>query len=377
MRREIGVPELTSSGDRWACQWWGTDGKRHKRLLGRKDEMGVQAARRAVRELQAEAAGRPELLAAKGQITVSQWAERFLVHRRDIAPRTRKQYVRVGKLLADAWGADLPLTNVTRLHAAEWAAGLEGVDYTRRGLVSRASTMMGAAVELDLISSNPFRGVRVAVMPKEEREWGGIELESIVALIAACPSSDHACLIGLTAFAGLRAGEALELTWDRVKKDRLIVQNRKTARTSGRAVREVRLEPELRAMLNAHAKASGREGLVVKLAPHNLRRWMVGYTDKRQKRRYQGLFEKAGVKPWPGPFQSLRKWRSSTWKNLFPAAVVDAWLGHSRVVADAHYYAVPEAFYEAGGAFRESAPDLRQTGQKRQAAVGSQLRLVQ
>jgi hypothetical protein len=54
------------------------------------------------------------------------------------------------------------------------------------------------------------------------------------------------------------------------------------------------------------------------------------------------ILESAGVLPWPKLFQNLRVSRRTELQEQYPSHAIDAWLGHSTKVAEAHYLIVTD-----------------------------------
>ena len=57
------------------------------------------------------------------------------------------------------------------------------------------------------------------------------------------------------------------------------------------------------------------------------------------------MITRAGVTAWPKLFQNLRASRATELLATFPAHVVNAWLGHTEEVAEAHYRLVTNQHY--------------------------------
>ena len=52
---------------------------------------------------------------------------------------------------------------------------------------------------------------------------------------------------------------------------------------------------------------------------------------------FKRILLRAGIKPWPRPFQNLRASRASELAEEYPSHVAAEWLGHSEEIADAQY----------------------------------------
>lgn len=58
------------------------------------------------------------------------------------------------------------------------------------------------------------------------------------------------------------------------------------------------------------------------------------------------IIHRAGLSPWPKLFQNLRASRATQLASEHPAHVAAAWLGHSTIVANKHYWQVTDADYD-------------------------------
>lgn len=77
--------------------------------------------------------------------------------------------------------------------------------------------------------------------------------------------------------------------------------------------------------------------------------WIITrYRDGNQNLRTQlhRIIERAGLEPWPKPFQNLRSTRETELCNEFPSHVVCKWIGNSEAVAAKHYLQVTDEHFE-------------------------------
>jgi hypothetical protein len=58
------------------------------------------------------------------------------------------------------------------------------------------------------------------------------------------------------------------------------------------------------------------------------------------------IIKRAGMKPWPKPFQNLRSTRETELMEKFPAHVVCGWIGNSEAIALKHYLQVTDDHFE-------------------------------
>ena len=67
-----------------------------------------------------------------------------------------------------------------------------------------------------------------------------------------------------------------------------------------------------------------------------------GYRNCNLRQRFIRLIKRAGVKPWPKPFNNLRASRETDLAREYPAHVLESWLGHSTKIASKHYLMVTD-----------------------------------
>lgn len=77
------------------------------------------------------------------------------------------------------------------------------------------------------------------------------------------------------------------------------------------------------------------------------------------------ILQKAGVSPWPTLFQNLRASRATELAAEHPAHVAAAWLGHSTLVAQKHYWQVTDSdFDRAANAAQNPAHSIAASDEK-------------
>lgn len=139
-------------------------------------------------------------------------------------------------------------------------------------------------------------------------------------------------LIALCRLAGLRRGEALELTWSNInwEKHRLTIIAEKTGRR-----RVAPIEPKLYQMLlDAFDQTEEGEKRVCPVSKHCL--W----------RNFQTIRRRAGLLRWKDAFKVMRRNCETDWAQVYPQYVVSAWIGHGIEVSAKHYLQVPEELYD-------------------------------
>jgi integrase len=147
-------------------------------------------------------------------------------------------------------------------------------------------------------------------------------------------------IFALARFGGLRIpSEALALRWDDIDwaQGRMTVTVPKLEHVEGKETRLVPLFPELLPYLEEGFEAAD-DGAEFVIARHrdknsNLRTHMFR------------IIKKAGLTPWPKPFQNCRSTRETELAETIPAHVVCAWIGNSEAVAKKHYLQVTDSHF--------------------------------
>lgn len=147
-----------------------------------------------------------------GLTTVEVWAARWLAA---ISPqlksKTRASYRSLINSRINPALGDRELSSLRPIVVVEWIAAMrtEGLSASRIRQAYRVlSQVLASAVENELISSTPCRGIRLPRMPQTEPHiLTPVEASRLVRATAA----PHDLLVGLLAFAGLRIGEAFAL----------------------------------------------------------------------------------------------------------------------------------------------------------------------
>ena len=142
-------------------------------------------------------------------------------------------------------------------------------------------------------------------------------------------------------YGGLRCpSEHFAIRWCDVDwaRSRIRVASPKTEHHPGGEFRVIPLFPELLPMLReAFEEAEpGTEYVITR------------YRDAAQNLRtqFERIVRRAGIDPWPKPFQNLRSTRESELAKTWPLHVVTKWIGNSQPVAMKHYLQVTDDDYD-------------------------------
>ena len=77
--------------------------------------------------------------------------------------------------------------------------------------------------------------------------------------------------------------------------------------------------------------------------------WVIpmlgGNADKNLGTMMRKIIRRAGVEPWPKPFQNCRASRQTDLEQQYPTYVVCAWLGNTPAIARKHYLTVTDEHF--------------------------------
>ncbi len=258
---------------------------------------------------------------------------------------TRYKYRQVADGLRAFLGAATPLASITPAHADNWRKSIAEPKANPDDKTAPAKTLARAtvakrvviakgvfrkAVRWGLIASNPFADLRAGSQSNPDRAFY-ITVETIRAILAACPDDQWRAIVALSRFAGLRCpSEIVALRWGDVnwERGRLMVRSVKTEGHEGHAVRVVPIAPELRPILQ---DLFDRAEVGVEAGVPRLRDPAMNLRTQ-----FERIIAKASVKPWPRLFHNMRASCATDWVERFPAHVVAGWLGHSPMIAAQH-----------------------------------------
>lgn len=194
--------------------------------------------------------------------------------RRELKPRTRTEYGRLLTVLQDRFGRS-QMPTITSEAVRKWYAGLDQAHPTRRAhLYALLRTILGAAVDEDMIPANPAR-MRGAGRSKRVRKIRPANLSELEAITDAMPERWR-LLVLLAAWCALRFGELTELRRKDVDLARGILHVRRGVTwvngdpviglpKSDAGVRDVSIPPHLLPAVERHLAEHaqpGREGLL-------------------------------------------------------------------------------------------------------------------
>jgi len=227
----------------------------------------------------------------------------------------------------------------------------------RRATVAKwvrlAKQYFNVAVRNGAIAKNPFGHLSCPTHGEPHRRVF-IPAADVLRVLDAIPSTTWKLLLAMARFQGIRVpSEAVGMTWADVdfERRRLVIRAPKTAHHDGRGIRVAPIFPEVEPLLR-RAFDEAPEGATHVFAPiltdsaANLRTQLCRYITR------------AGLRPWPKPWQNLRVSRATELADHFPSHVCAAWLGHSEQIADAFYRQVTDDHFTRATTTRTADPRM-------------------
>ena len=281
------------------------------------------------------------LVPARNTKTLAAFLAAYKAERIDAKPNTIKSWNTSINLMVSFFG-DVPLRTITHEQTALYRAYLVKKHYSTAyvsKLIKTARMFLNTAKKRKLVDDNPFQDVETGSQVNKEREYY-VTQEDTDHLINACSNAKDRLKIAIGRYAGLRIpSELVGLRWSEVnwENGRFTVHSPKTER-KGQAKRIVPIFTKLYPYLT-DAWAAATEG-EDRIFPEIHDKKSMGSWIKK-------LAARACVVLWEKPFQNMR---SSCATDLLdeghPDHVCNAWMGHTKKVADGHYRQVTEAHFE-------------------------------
>jgi integrase len=282
--------------------------------------------------------------------TVRMLVDEYKAARTDIKPATLIHLTQASRALIEIFGADHPVAAITEADAENFYRKLLDKKLafnTARRRTGRAKQYFAYAVRKRIIPSNPFNGVKTSTYGNPKRQVY-VSVETIQAVLDACPTAEWRLIVALARFGGLRTpSEHLRLTlgdihWDR---DRFTVHSEKTEHIEGKDVRHVPIFPELKPYLE-DAFAMAQPGQVHLITRNRCDDGAKDGKKANWRTTFLKIIARAGVKPWVKLFQNLRSSCQTDLANRFPGHVVCEWMGNSEAVAQEHYLQVTDEHFK-------------------------------
>ena len=198
--------------------------------------------------------------------TLDEWAREWFESyaQPNLAGHTLAYYARAWDLHVLPRLGELELRRLTPAVVAGFADELrrDGAgDPTIRKVLSLLQSVLSRAVILGKLPANPVAAIRKPAQ-RRERAVKPLAPAMVERLRRADPDERDATLVSVLAYAGLRPGEALALTWEHVGERTILVERSlalgELKETKTRSTRSVRLLAPLRSDLNTLRMRLGR-----------------------------------------------------------------------------------------------------------------------
>jgi integrase len=279
----------------------------------------------------------------QGQIILEPFLDDYINRRTDVKKSTRTVLSHTRRNLVEYFGPDKAIRDITPGDADEWANYLREsglAENTVRRRCGIAKQYFRAAIRKKYIQENPFLDLRSTVKGKRDRDFF-ITREMAEKILDACPDAEWRLIFALSRFGGLRCpSEHLALRWTDIdwENERITLRSPKTEHHEGCESRQIPIFPELLPYLR-EVFENAEPGSEFVIGPR-----YQGAENLRTQ--FNRIIRRAGLDPWPKPFQNLRATRETELAETYPIHVVCAWIGNSQQVAAKHYLQVTDEHYK-------------------------------
>ena len=265
------------------------------------------------------------------RLTIGEFGRPWVESRKDISVKRKQDYLKTIGMLEDYFGTDKVLNDITVGEAKSYRSALaqEVAEATVAFRIKMIKCLFNNAVDFGHITSNPFEKVKSG--SQDNDRFVHVSMKTIDAVIDNTPCIQWKAIFTLWYYGGLRAQEALHLTWDCVdwENRRLTVIEPKNKRT-----RQIPLWKEVEKILSDLFEVA-EEG-----QPRIITRYKVGQSLTTQATRF---IKQAVGSAWVKPAQNLR---ANHQNNLEAAGyrmtAICYWMGNSKPVAAKHYLKVTD-----------------------------------
>jgi integrase len=202
------VAKREGRAEPYQVRWRDPEGRQRARQFRRK----VDAERFLVEQEHLKHTG-GYIDASAGKTTFKTYAEAWRASQPHHRPQTASLYERLLRLHAYPTLGDRPMAGVRRSEVQGWVAGLGLAPATVRQVYAVTRTIFRAAVEDKMIAESPCRKIGLPELP--DSTLVPLTVQQVRAVADAAPA-DLRALVILAAATGLRSGELLGLTVDKV-----------------------------------------------------------------------------------------------------------------------------------------------------------------
>jgi len=267
-----------------------------------------------------------DLLRQRQRRTLGTFIADYVMERTDWKKGSAAVFRASQKQMLGFFGEDTPLEKVSAENAVAFRLYLQKrySEATISKIIKHSRQIFTIAWQRKLITDNPFETVKAGSQRNPERLYF-VSAEESQALIDACNSPKQRLIIALARWGGLRCpSELAGLKWSEVnwERNRFIVHSPKTE-GHGKAQRTVPIFEELYPFFR-EAWESAPEGVDRVFSEITAKKSLGSFIDKTATR--------AGLVLWEKPFQNMRSTRATELIEIYPAHVVNAWMGHTEAV---------------------------------------------
>ncbi|MEM1213387.1 MAG: tyrosine-type recombinase/integrase [Planctomycetota bacterium] len=267
-----------------------------------------------------------------------------------IVEATRKKHRSASKHLVEFFGPDRDLRSITAGDAERWFTWMRGerglAEDTARKSVGIARQIFKSAEKDGLIDrdAKPLADLPGTTRGNRDR-MAFITKDQTAAVLEACSDGDWRLLVCLARYGGLRVcSETDVLRWSDIDWEAgyFTVHASKTRKSTGGGVRKVPIFEELyHELLAGWERAEPGTEYVIEDRHRG---------NKNLGTHFKRIIERAGMTPWPKPWQNLRASRATEVEARWGGFKESQWIGHSPLVARRHYLQITEEDYRQAAA---------------------------
>lgn len=320
------------------------------------------------------------------KVRLGPWLDHYIESRNDLKPATKTIMGHTVRNLKKHFGKNCDVTTIDHADADNFRQWLIGHKFgkSKRKLapatihkrVQTARSFFKVLKRHKIIDENPFEGVK-ATASGTRKKLRFITQDQIADVLDACPDYHWRSIVALARYGGLRCpSEVLSLTWNDIdwEKGRIIVHSPKTEHHPDGATRTIPLFPELREILSeADQLADPGTVYVVDERYRKAAQGPNGWMNANLRTTFIKIIKRAGLTPWPRPFQNLRASRETELMDEHKIHVVCKWIGNTPAVAMKHYLQIRESDFEkATNATQNATQHMTAEGGNREQTENAQ-----
>jgi integrase len=294
---------------------------------------------------------RLNLIEAQRTVSLGELLSEYIGLRKDVRPQTLFHYNDTRRNLLEYFGADKQLSSFTEADAKAFQFWLSQkyAPNTARRMLARAKQFFTFAVDRRYINENPFRVLRGLSVKANKARDHYVTYDEMLRLLEVLPTWEWKTLLVLGRICGVRIpSEIVNLEWQHVNFDKgtIAIYAPKTD-----TYRICPMFPEARWCLSQlfETAQEGSRFVFERLRPLICKPY--GTKNANLRTQLQRYILRAGLVPWPKPFQNLRVSAVCDLIQNFPAPLVHQWVGHTAEVSQEFYVRMTPAALERATQF--------------------------